>query len=198
MPSDGTGLAAMRALAHPTRVRMAMLLRKESLSPSDLARRLGIRFGSARFHLGKLVDAGIAAPAGEEVRRGGRARLFAVPHDLRVDLDHRAPAELSVALLRGYVDELGRRADAAALEQRPGDTNHDAHVLREIDVRERDRAIAGRIVDDALQQLLALDARGTVDAEPLTVGMFAFRTPRHASDRPHPEPDPDSDPRPAR
>ena len=185
---DRSGVEAMRVLANSTRVRMVMLLRSGSLSPSDLARRLGIRFGSARFHLGKLVDAGIAVPAGEEVRRGGRAQLFAVADGLRVDLDHRAPAELTVAMVRALVDELGRRADAAALEQRPGDTLRDVYSLREIEVRERDRIVAEQIVDEALEQLLALEARGAADAEPLTIGLFAFRTPRHASQLPDLDP----------
>ena len=185
---DRSSVEAMRALANPTRVRMVMLLRGGSLSPSDLARRLGIRFGSARFHLGKLVDAGIALPAGEEVRRGGRAQLFTVADGLRIDLDHRAPVELTVAMVRALIDELGRRADAAALEQRPGDTLRDVYSLREIEVREQDRVAAERIVDGALEQLLALQTRGAADAEPLTIGLFAFRTLRHASQLPDLDP----------
>ncbi len=65
------GLHAMRALAHPTRVRMMHLLRAEPLSASELARRLGIRFGSAQYHLRSLERAGIALRVGERSRRGG-------------------------------------------------------------------------------------------------------------------------------
>ena len=61
----------MRALAHPTRVRMLHLLRAEPLSASELARRLGIRFGSAQYHLRSLERAGIALRVGERSRRGG-------------------------------------------------------------------------------------------------------------------------------
>ena len=50
----------MRALAHPTRVRMLHLLRTETLSASELGRRLRIRFGSAQYHLRTLERAGIA------------------------------------------------------------------------------------------------------------------------------------------
>ncbi len=173
------GVGSMRALAHPVRVRMLILLRGEALSASDLARRLGIRSGSARFHLAKLVEAGIADPAGERVRRGGRALLFSVPDDLRIDIDPDAPVELTAAMHGAVVSELGRRLARAAVNQRPDDTMHDLLSLREIAIRRSDRAAAQAIVDGALQQLLALDRRGSAEteAEPTTIGLFVFRTP---------------------
>ena len=77
-----SGVAAMRALAHPTRLRMLDQLRHEPLSASELARRLEIRFGSARFHLHQLVDGGLALPAGERRVRGGLELLFSAPDDV--------------------------------------------------------------------------------------------------------------------
>lgn len=49
--------------------------------------------------------------------------------------------------------------------------------LREIELRADDRAEAEAIVDEAQRRLLALDRRGASDAEPTTIGLFAFRTP---------------------
>jgi DNA-binding transcriptional ArsR family regulator len=167
----------MRALAHPIRVRMMVLLRGEALSASDLARRLDIRFGSARFHLHQLVDADIARPAGERAERGGRARLFRVPERLWIDLDPDAPPALNVAIHRSVATELGRRLEAAALDQRPGDTIHDAIVLREISLRDGDRTEAEAIIEDALARLLRLHDPDATDAEPHTIGLFSFRTP---------------------
>jgi DNA-binding transcriptional ArsR family regulator len=175
-------LGAMRALAHPIRVRMVVLLRGEALSASDLARRLGIRFGSARFHLHQLVDADIARPAGERIERGGRALLFRVPERLRIDIGPHAPPEVNVAIHRGIAAELERRLDAAALDQRPDDTIHDAIVLREISLSDRKRTEAGAIIEDALTRLLRLHDPSADDAQPHTIGLFSFRTP----DRPAP------------
>ncbi|HEY6565939.1 MAG TPA: winged helix-turn-helix domain-containing protein [Actinomycetota bacterium] len=175
-----TGLALMRAVAHPTRIQMVVLLRAEALSASDLARRLAIRFGSARFHLGKLVEAGIARPAGERTVRGGRAFLFEVPEGLWIDIDDDAPPELTAAMHGAVADELGRRLALAARGQRPDDTIHDVVSLREIELRRGDRAAAEAIVEDASRRLLALDRRGAPDAEPTTVGLFVFRTPTEA------------------
>ena len=171
------GVGSMRALAHPVRVRMLIQLRGEALSASDLARRLGIRFGSARFHLAKLVEAGIAHPAGERVRRGGRALLFSVPDDLRIDVDSDAPVEVTAAMHGALASELGRRLARAAMNQRADDTTHDVLSLREIAIRRSDRVAAQAIVDGALQQLLALDRRCSAGAESTTIGMFVFRTP---------------------
>jgi len=168
----------MRALAHPIRVRMVVLLRGEALSASDLARRLDLRFGSARFHLHKLIDADIAIPAGERIDRGGTALLFQVPEGLWFDLDADAPPELNVAIRRSLVRELERRLDAAALDQRPDDTVHDVLSLRELAIRAPDRAEAEAIVEEALARLIRLHDPQAPDAEPHTIGLFSFRTPR--------------------
>src|SRR5207249_4876835 len=97
------GLAAMRALAHPTRVRIVRLLRSEPLSASELARRLNIRFGSAQFHLQSLRRAGIAQKAAERGKRGGTEMLFEVPRNLWIDLDPDAPCDIRQATNLAYV-----------------------------------------------------------------------------------------------
>jgi DNA-binding transcriptional ArsR family regulator len=122
----------MRALAHPTRVRMLHLLRAEPLSASELARRLGIRFGSAQYHLRSLERAGIALRVGERTRRGGTEILFEVPHGLWVDVEPDAPLGMRQAMNRAYVAELLRRMDEAATE--PHDVDHDVLSTRELEL----------------------------------------------------------------
>ena len=100
------GLPAMRALAHPTRVRMMHLLRSEALSASALARRLGIRFGSAHYHLRSLEQAGIALRVGERTRRGGTEILFEVPRDISVDEGPDTPVGTRQAMSRAYVADV--------------------------------------------------------------------------------------------
>jgi DNA-binding transcriptional ArsR family regulator len=167
----------MRALAHPTRLRMLELLREEPLSASELARRLEIRFGSARFHLQQLIRGGMAHPAGERRVRGGVELLFAAPDDVWVDVDPADPAT-TMATHRAYVAELGRRLQAAARDQRPGDSDVDIVSLRRVRLTRERRAEAERIAADAVRQIRALDAgSGDTAADPVTLGLFLFRTP---------------------
>jgi DNA-binding transcriptional ArsR family regulator len=191
MPGNGTidlpprpgGVEAMRALAHPTRLRMLDLLRQEPLSASALARLLGIRFGSARFHLQQLVGVGMAHPAGERQVRGGRELLFSAPDDVRVDFDPAEPAT-TAAMLRAVVAELGRRLEAAAGDQRPGDSAVDVVSLRQVRLSAEGRSEAERLAAEATRRIRALGAASDdADAEPVTLGVFLFRTPRHDADR---------------
>lgn len=175
----------MRALAHPTRVRMMHLLRSEALSASELARRLGIRFGSAQYHLRSLVGAGIARKVGERTRRGGTEILFEVPHHLWVDVESDAPRGMRQAMNRAYLAELLRRMDSAAADPEPEDTERDVFSTREIELRPGDVAIATEALRVFLHRLdeLAL-GRATEDSVPFTASVLFFRTPRWASQRP--------------
>jgi DNA-binding transcriptional ArsR family regulator len=173
----------MRALAHPTRVRMLHLLRAEALSASELARRLGIRFGSAQYHLRSLERAGIALRVGERSRRGGTEILFEVPHGLWVDVEPDAPLGMRQAMNRAYVAELLRRMDAGATEHH--DVDHDVLSTREVELRPED---VGSVLDALHVFLHRLDelarARPTEDSVPFTASVQFFRVPRSASQRP--------------
>jgi DNA-binding transcriptional ArsR family regulator len=141
----------MRALAHPTRVRMLHLLRAEALSASELARRLGIRFGSAQYHLRSLERAGIALRVGERSRRGGTEILFEVPHGLWVDVEPDAPRGVRHAMNRAYVAELLRRMDEAATQRHAVD--HDVLSTREIELDSDGVDAASEAVHEFLHRL---------------------------------------------
>ena len=175
----------MRALAHPTRLRMLELLRREPLSASELARRLEIRFGSARFHLQQLVRGGLAHPAGDRRVRGGLELLFSAPEEVRVDIDFDEPATLA-AMHDALVAELSRRLRSAAAHQRRGDSDVDVVSLREIRLTPDGREEAQRIAAEALRRIRALDtAPEQGDTEPVSLGLFLFRTPRALSTSNH-------------
>jgi DNA-binding transcriptional ArsR family regulator len=167
----------MRALAHPTRVRMLHLLRAEALSASELARRLGIRFGSAQYHLRSLERAGIALRVGERTRRGGTEILFEVPHGLWVDVEPDAPPGMRQAMNRAYVAELLRRMDAAATERH--DVDHDVLSTREIELDAEGIDAAGEAVHTFLHSLdeLAL-ARPTQGSTTFTIATLFLQMPR--------------------
>jgi DNA-binding transcriptional ArsR family regulator len=183
-----SGIEAMRALAHPTRIRMLELLRQEPLSASELSRRLGIRFGSARFHLQQLVRGGLASPAGDRRVRGGLELLFTAPADVWINIDLDEPGAIA-ARHQAYVGELGRRLRDAASDRRPGDSAVDIVSLRQIRLTPEDRAEAQRIAEDALRRIRALDASPRDDvAERVTLGLFLFRVAgADASGRPRQE-----------
>ncbi|MEO8423154.1 MAG: winged helix-turn-helix domain-containing protein [Actinomycetota bacterium] len=177
-----SGVEAMRAVAHPTRLRMLDLLRQEPLSASELARRLGIRFGSARFHLQQLVRGGLAIPAGDRRVRGGLELLFSAPADVWVDIDPNEPGT-TAALHRALAGELGRRLQRSARDRRAEDSAVDIVALREIRLRPDDRVQAERIAEEALKRIHALSAsREEADAEPITLGLFLFRTARDSDE----------------
>lgn len=177
------GLSAMRALAHPTRVRMLHLLRSEALSASELARRLGIRFGSAQYHLRSLERAGIALRVGERTRRGGTEILFEVPHDLWVDEGPDTPVGTRQAMSRAYVTEILRRMDAASLER--FDTARDVRATREVELDPDGVAAATEALHTFLHRLeeLTLD-RPTEDSMTFTAATLFFRVPMSASPGP--------------
>jgi DNA-binding transcriptional ArsR family regulator len=179
------GLGAMRALAHPTRVRMMHLLRTEALSASELGRRLRIRFGSAQYHLRTLERAGIARRLEARRKRGGLEVLFEVPHSLWVDYDPDAPLGMREAVHHAYLAELQRRLDAAAAEPEPPDTDRDAFSTREIELRPEDVPAATEALHAFLHRLdeLALE-RPSADSMPFTASVQLFRIPRSASQHP--------------
>ena len=151
----------MRALAHPTRVRMLHLLRAEALSASELARRLGIRFGSAQYHLRSLERAGIALRVGERSRRGGTEILFEVPHGLWVDVEPDAPQGMRQAMNRAYAAELLRRMDAAATQRH--DVDRDVLSTREIELDADGIDAAGDVVHAFLHRLDELALPGPTE-----------------------------------
>jgi DNA-binding transcriptional ArsR family regulator len=184
-PVRVAGLGAMRALAHPTRVRMMHLLRTEALSASELARRLGIAFGSAQYHLRTLEQAGIARRVGERPKRGGVEILFDVPRSTRVDLDVEAPLEVREGVYRAYLAELGRRLGASATEPEPEDSDRDVLTTREVELRPRDIAAATEALEAFLERLEELALEGPVAGSiPFTVAVQFFRIPRSASQHP--------------
>ena len=170
----------MLALAHATWVRMMHLLREEPLSASELARRLGIRFGSAQYHLHSLERAGIALQVGERTRRGGTEILFEVPHDLWVDEGPDTPVGTRQAMSRAYVTEILRRMDAASLER--FDTRRDVRATREVELDPDGIVAATEALHAFLHRLdeLALD-RPTEDSMTFTAATLFFRAPRSAS-----------------
>lgn len=173
---------AMRALAHPTRVQIRHMLKAEPLSASELARRLGIRAGSAQFHLRTLVRAGIAVPAGERMRRGGRELLYQVPAGIGIEVPPDAPTKLRGQVDAAYVAELQRLLDAS-LRVPPGATDETLTTIREISLAPDAMPAALAAIDELLAKLRSLDNQNLKGAAPSVLSLFWFRIPAEASRR---------------
>jgi DNA-binding transcriptional ArsR family regulator len=165
------GTEAMKALAHPARLQMMHMLRSEPASASELARRLGIRYGAARFHLGLLARAGIAVPAGERVKRGGREMLFRVPK-VWVQWDPDTPLELRSGVVRAYVGEIGRLLDASAAQWRREEEEHHILAAPRLRLTPEGARAAQAVLEEALERVERLDDE---HGSPYAVGLQFFR-----------------------
>lgn len=70
----------LRALGHPTRLRMLSLMWSGPLSAAALSTELGISHGLASQHLRALDRAGLVELAEVRPKRGGRERLYRTVH----------------------------------------------------------------------------------------------------------------------
>jgi DNA-binding transcriptional ArsR family regulator len=101
--------SALRARAHPLRLRMLSLLTGAAMSAAELARELGVSQALASYHLRFLADAGVVQLVEESVNRGGRERRFrydpTAPEPGSGGLD----SDSLEQMLNAAVDELRRR-----------------------------------------------------------------------------------------
>jgi DNA-binding transcriptional ArsR family regulator len=113
--------AALRATAHPVRLRIMSLLTGASLTAAEVARELGLTHANASYHLRTLLAAGRITPAGEERIRGGIAKRY------RYDAGHDADREQARgpggddylrAMFTAAAAELSRRAGEARFPDR--------------------------------------------------------------------------------
>ncbi len=103
----------LRALAHPTRLRILSLLTGAELSAAEVSRELGTTHANASYHLRFLLRAGEVVVAGEETIRGGRATRYRHPwrEEDRPGSASTGPLDPADALLvvRAATEELHRR-----------------------------------------------------------------------------------------
>ncbi len=106
---DQGAVNALRATAHPVRIRMLSILTNVEMSASDLARELDITTANASYHLRYLAKAGLVIEAGETQIRGGVAKLYTHPWEASVSSVGATPDDRA-SYVRSLADELLRRA----------------------------------------------------------------------------------------
>lgn len=147
-------LSAMRAVAHPVRLRMLSLLTGTAMSAAEVARELDLTHANASYHLRLLAEAGELVVDGEERVRGGLAKRYRYPHEQE---GHHAPdpapgrvadPEARLLHLRATTAELERRLATAA----PGGWVSDLEGWVDPEAWARARALlreASRVLHDA-------------------------------------------------
>lgn len=116
--NDGRAdVSALRAVAHPVRLRMLSLLTGNPMSAAEVARELDISHANASYHLRQLIDADEIVEAGEEKIRGGTAKRYRYPHERRGEHPKagRTTTEDRVLYVRAVSQEIERRM----LQRRP-------------------------------------------------------------------------------
>ncbi len=104
--TESDALAAMRAWAHPVRLRMLSLLTGEALSAAEVARRLDLTHANASYHLRHLHRAGLLVVESEQPIRGGLAKCYRY----RPELEPTTPGGPTPATtFAALADELVRR-----------------------------------------------------------------------------------------
>ena len=179
------GVDVMRVLAHPTRVRILGLLRREPMSAPELARELGIGKSSAQWHVNLLAKAGMAQPAGQRVRRGGVGLLFHVPDHLKMDWEAETPRKAKSGVYRAHLVELSTRLELALKETAPKAASNDRLTLREIKLRPADVFAAQETIRLCLERLEELHFEASrAESFLFTLSIALIQIPRSPGERP--------------
>ncbi|WP_344568480.1 helix-turn-helix domain-containing protein [Streptomyces axinellae] len=179
-----SGVAGLRVLAHPLRLRLLSLLTGTAYSAAEAARALGQSQANVSYHLRRLHAAGLVEAAGEIPVRGGTAKRYRHDPDSgqRVgrDLPQDAGVEAHLALAAALGEELRRRTAQrdTAVEGRMTD----AEVWLEPAVWEDLKARADKLGEDLHTRALPPRTEGAVRVS-ATMALFAMTS---DEDRPMP------------
>lgn len=133
-------ISAMRAVAHPIRLRILSLLTARAMSAAEVARALGLTHANASYHLRVLHAAGELVVEGEERIRGGVAKRYRY-----VVLDKPPGPPVSAEDLIAYVRAIGTEVTRRVVDRRRAPSHWaDIETWVEPEVWEEVLALAGR------------------------------------------------------
>ncbi|MCD6639402.1 MAG: helix-turn-helix domain-containing protein [Nocardioides sp.] len=115
--TEAAEVTALRAVAHPVRLRMLSMLTGEAMSAAEVARALDLTHANASYHLRVLHDAGELVVESEEKVRGGTARRYRYRYDAAVD-ERRGPRDAAARIADARATQL--EVERRLLEAAPG------------------------------------------------------------------------------
>jgi DNA-binding transcriptional ArsR family regulator len=124
--ADKGQVAALRATAHPVRMRILSLLTGAAMSAAEVARELDLTHANASYHLRQLLRAGLLVVAEETSIRGGRAKRYR-HYPARAPLTAHDDGDRQ-AIWRAAAEELLRRAPQQARPSAARQTMTDAEL----------------------------------------------------------------------
>ncbi|GAB1507991.1 ArsR family transcriptional regulator [Actinophytocola sp. KF-1] len=125
----------LRALGHPTRLRMLSLMWSGPLSAAALAAELGISHGLASQHLRTLDRAGLVQLVEVRAKRGGRERLYRTVKGSPLSDRTDASPLLTEAMVNNLRQRLAQRAPGSEMVVTDAELWLDPEVW--LDVRKR-------------------------------------------------------------
>jgi DNA-binding transcriptional ArsR family regulator len=174
----------VKALAHPTRVRILEALQGRTASPAELAREFQQSLGVIAYHANALLEVKCIEQVSTRPTRGtiehfytARPRSFIGHQDWR-----RAPLSVRAGVtseaLRTFATKIGAAIDADTIDRREDTTLN----WMPINVDEQGWRETAEILDRALRELMAVAAasRERLGAEagiPVVTGLAAFESP---------------------
>ncbi|MEO3755070.1 helix-turn-helix domain-containing protein [Streptomyces sp. B6B3] len=170
-PDHEPELSALRALAHPLRLRLLSLLTARPMSATEAARALGSSQANVSYHLRLLHSVGLLELAEEVAVRGGRAKRYRHAPSSGESV---APGSRDdyVVLAAAVGEELLRRSRARDTDVR-GDFT-DAEMTVSPETWQRARTLAAELGDVIHAGALPTDAPGAMRIS-ATVMLFALR-----------------------
>jgi DNA-binding transcriptional ArsR family regulator len=190
-PSHLVDARVVKALGHPTRVRILQTLRRRELvSPVELASELGVALGTVGYHVHRLEELGFIELATRTPRRGAvehhyRARpALDLLGDAVVAPAGEGPAAAAIELVGTAHDALARGGfdDLAALAERRELTLDARGRARLDDELDRLRAAIERIGQASAGRLAVANGEGR--PRPATVVLVLFDAPELPPDEP--------------
>lgn len=175
MAAGQVEVTALRARAHPLRLRILSLLTGAPMSAAELAREMQVSQALASYHLRALVEAELVELAEELVNRGGRERRYRYRTELESAKKTKMTADERAVLLTALAAELERREPARDPDA-PG-----LIVDAELWVTDEEWRAVREQIADASNRLHRLAVRpGTPGTRPVnvTVVLFGMTDPR--------------------
>jgi DNA-binding transcriptional ArsR family regulator len=151
-----------RALAHPLRQRILMLLEREVQTPLDLARSMNEPLNKIGYHVHALREAGCIELVKTEHRRGAVAHFYRPTS--RAFLDDEQWASLPIGIRRRLVAQTlsDVMADARAAAEGEGFDADDVHVSRtELSLDDEGYADMVGLLNSTLDRALEIQAAST-------------------------------------
>lgn len=118
---NDAAMNALRAAAHPVRLRILSLLTGTAMSAAEVARELDLTHANASYHLRQLLDADELVVDGEEKIRGGLAKRYRYPHERRGANPNPRPTSADDQVF--YVRAVGIEVERRIRERAPDTRN---------------------------------------------------------------------------